>query len=171
MNELTIARRRIVLRDGGVVEVRPLERRDRAGLAVAVGQLSPRSQYLRFAATKPRLTERELDRLTDVDHHGHEALVAIDPGSGRGVAVVRYAQVPGEPGVVEIAATVIDDWQGRGVGTALMAQIVERARDEGHVALRANVLAENGSSIAMLRRAGFTYRPGDGTLREYERLL
>jgi RimJ/RimL family protein N-acetyltransferase len=177
MNELTdanrpvTARRRLTLRDGSIVDVRPLERRDRAGLAAAVGRLSEYSRYLRFAATKPRLTERELDRLVDVDHHGHEALLAVDPVTRRGVAVVRYAQVPGETGVVEIAATVVDAWQGRGLGGAMLALLIERARDEGHSVLRASVLATNDRSIAMLRRAGFRPRSGGGVLREYERPL
>jgi GNAT superfamily N-acetyltransferase len=164
MTELTLC-------DGSRVQVRPLERGDRAGLAAAIARLSPTTRHLRFAASKPRLTERELDFLVDVDHHGHEALLAVDPVTGEGVAVVRYVQVRGEPGVVEVAATVTDDWQGRGLGSALLARITERARSEGHSVLRASVLAENVRVIGMLRRAGFTARPGAGVLREYERPL
>lgn len=159
---------RLKLRDGRVVHVRQLERRDRALLAAAVSRLSQESRYLRFGTAKPHLSERELDRLVDVDHHGREALLAIDPLTGRGVAVVRYVQLPGEPDVVELAATVADDWQGIGLGSALLAGIMQRACDEGHSAVRASVLAVNSRSIAMLRRAGFKGRPGTGTLREYE---
>jgi len=71
--------RRLTLRDGRVVDVRPLERGDRQGLAAAVRRLSDQTRYLRFATAKPRLTKRELDFLVDVDHHRHEAIVAIDP--------------------------------------------------------------------------------------------
>jgi L-amino acid N-acyltransferase YncA len=106
-----------------------------------------------------------------VHHHDHEALLAIDPLTGRGVAAVRYVQVPGEPGVVELAATVADDWQGIGLGTALLAELTQRARDESHSVLRALVLAANNRSIAMLRRAGFSGRGRAGTLREYELAL
>jgi RimJ/RimL family protein N-acetyltransferase len=161
----------VTLRDGRVVYVRPLERRDRDGLAAAVGRLSDETRYLRFATAKPSLTERELDFLVDVDHHSHEAILAVDPGSGRGVAVVRYVEVSDEPGVVEIAATVADDWQGQGLGQALLAQLAARAREEGHLTLRASVLATNQRSIAMLRRAGFLPRSGTGILREYELAL
>jgi RimJ/RimL family protein N-acetyltransferase len=162
---------RLKLRDGRVVDVRPLERRDRPLLEAAIGRLSDESRYLRFGTPKPRVPERELDRLMDVDHHDHEALLAIDPLSGRGVAVVRYVQLPDEPGVVELAATVADDWQGTGLGSALVAGLMRRASDEGHAAVRASVLAANYRSIAMLRRAGFKGRPGTGTLREYELAL
>jgi RimJ/RimL family protein N-acetyltransferase len=162
---------RLKLRDGRVVAVRPLERCDRQLLEAAIGRLSEESRYLRFGTPKPRMTERELDRLVDIDHHVHEALLAIDPLTGRGVAVVRYIQLPGEPGVVELAAAVADDWQGMGLGSALLAGLMERACDEGHVALRASVLAANSRSIAMLRRAGFSGRGGAGALREYELAL
>src|SRR3954453_17220851 len=103
---------RIVLPDGGVVAVRPLRRGDRAEIAAAVARLSERSRYLRFASPKPRLTERELDHLLDVDHVASEALIAVDPGTGRCVAEARYAAVPGEAGVAEVAVTVADEWQG-----------------------------------------------------------
>ena len=162
---------RLKLRDGRVVDVRPLERCDRPLIEAAIRRLTDESRYLRFGTSKPRMTERELDRLVDVDHHDHEALLAIDPLSGRGVAVVRYVQLPSEPGVVELAGTVADDWQGIGLGSALLAGLMQRARDEGYSALRASVLAANSRSIAMLRRAGFRDRPGTGTLREYELAL
>ena len=162
---------RVTLRDGDVVAVRPLEPGDREGLAAAVGRLSPETRYLRFATPNTHLTNRELDFLLDVDHHRGEAILATDPQTGRGIAVVRYVEVPGEPGVVEIAATVADDWQGRGLGLALLAQLAQRARKEGHSALRASVLATNRRSIAMLIRAGFAPRKTQGTLREHERPL
>jgi GNAT superfamily N-acetyltransferase len=163
--------RRLVLGDGGVVLVRPLERSDRAELAAAIARLSDKSRYFRFAAAKPRMTERELDHLVDVDHHGHEALLALDPRSGRGIAVARYVPVFGEPGVVEIAVTVADEWQGRGLGSALLRRLIGRAIEEGHTTLRASTLAANDRSIAMLRRAGFGIRPSTGALRDYELVL
>jgi RimJ/RimL family protein N-acetyltransferase len=164
-------RERLKLRDGRIVDVRPLEQCDRPLLEAAIIRLSDESRYLRFGTPKPHIAERELNRLVDIDHHDHEALLAIDPLTGRGVAVVRYVQVPGEPGVVELAATVADDWQGIGLGTALLDALTQRARDEGHSVLRAYVLAANNRSLAMLRRAGFSGRPGAGTLREYELAL
>ena len=163
--------KRLQLCDGRAVDVRPLERCDRGLLAAAIRRLSDDSRYLRFASSKSEMTKRELDRLVEVDHHNHEALLAIDPLTGRGVAVARYVQVPGEPGVVELAATVADDWQGIGLGSALLAGLTRRARDEGHSAFRAYVLAVNGRAIAMLGRAGFSRRPGTGTLLEYELAL
>jgi GNAT superfamily N-acetyltransferase len=161
----------LTLRDGSVVYVRALGCGDRAGLAAAVTALSEESRYLRFASSKPSLSPRELDFLVNVDHHDHEALLAVDPVTHRGIAVARYVQIADEPGVVEIAATVIDEWQGRGLGGALIALLADRAREEGHRVMRASVLAANGRSIAMLRREGFSAVRGGGILREYERPL
>jgi RimJ/RimL family protein N-acetyltransferase len=132
-----------------------------------MSRLSAESWYLRFGSAKPRLPGRELDFLLDVDHHDNEALTAIDPTTGQVVAVVRYVQVPEEPGVAEIAVTVADDWQSRGLGGAMLAELTERARDEGHSMLHASVLAVNRRSIAMLLRAGFAPLEGAGVLREY----
>lgn len=168
MTQLTRKRPRVVLRDGTAVPIRPLERSDRAELAAMVERLSERSRYLRFAAPKPRLTRRELDHLIDVDHHRNEALVALDPATGHGIAVVRWVAVAGEPGVAEIAVTVADEWQGRGLGTALLVRLLAMARAEGLATLRASVLAVNARSIAMLRHAGFRARPAAGALLEYE---
>jgi RimJ/RimL family protein N-acetyltransferase len=162
---------RLTLRDGRVVDVRPLEPGDREALAAAIGRLSDQTRYLRFATAKPRLTKRELDFLVDVDHHRREAIVAIDPTTRRGVALVRYVQVPGQPEVAEIAATVTDDWQGQGLCTQLLARLAARARDNGYSAFRASVLASNQRSIAMLLAAGFAPLSGDGSLREYELAL
>ena len=150
------------------VEVRPLERDDRAGLAAAVERLSPRARYLRFASPKPRLTERDLDRLTDIDHHRREALLAIDPRTREGIAVARYAELPDEPGVVDVAVTVGDAWQRRGLGSAMLARLIARVREEGHRAARADVLAENAGSRAMLRSAGFQGRGSAGGLLQLE---
>jgi GNAT superfamily N-acetyltransferase len=157
----------LTLRDGRVVALRPFERRDRPLLEAAIRRLSDDSRYLRFAS--PRiLDERALDRLADVDHHVHEALLAIDPLTRRGVAVMRYVQLVGDRGVVELAATVADDWQGIGLGGAMLTRLTQRARDEGHSALRAYVLAVNRRAIALLRGAGFRRRSGTGVLLEYE---
>jgi L-amino acid N-acyltransferase YncA len=122
---------------------------------------------MRFAAPKPGLTTREVDAFLDIDHHAREALMAFDAQTGHGVAVVRYVEMPDKRGVVDVAATVIDERQGRGLGTALIAELVARARDEGHSALRATVLAGNSASIGMLRRADFRREAMGGSLWEY----
>jgi RimJ/RimL family protein N-acetyltransferase len=152
--------------DGASLAVRPLEPTDRAALSAGVERLSAESRYRRFAAPLPRLSERDLDRLLDLDHHEREALVAYDPVTGEGLAVARYAAVPSECGVAEIALTVMDAWQSRGVGTGLARLLLERARVEGVLVLRASVLADNRRALAILRRLGFRFARRQGVLVE-----
>ena len=161
----------LVLRDGARLLVRPLEPNDRATLAEAIGRLSETSRYLRFAAPKPRVTKADLDLLLDVDHHDHEALLAIDPQTRDGVAVARYVRLRDEPAAAEVAVTVADAWQGRGVGTALTALLAERARAEGVVRLRAVTLDANFRAKQMLRSRGFAARGREGALVDYELAL
>jgi len=159
----------LVLRDGAALRVRQIVPTDGAALAAGLQRLSPRSRYLRFAAPKPRFTQRELDWLTTVDHHGHEALVAYEAESGAGVAVARW--VVTEPGVAEIALTVTDDWQRRGLGTLLSARLLELARREGVHEMRASVLAENPGAIGLLKAAGFRRVGFSGAMHEYALVL
>jgi RimJ/RimL family protein N-acetyltransferase len=161
----------LTLPDGTTLVVRALEARDRDAFDAAVARLSPTTRLLRFAAPKPRLTKADLDRLLDLDHHDREALVAVDPQTGEGVAVARYAAVPGEPVTAELAVTVADAWQGRGLGGALTRMVLDRAREEGFAHVHALTMGENVRAQRMLRGHGFTHvRTGSG-LSEYERAV
>ena len=65
------------------------------------------------------LSESQLRYLTEVDHDDHEALIAFDAATGDGVGVARFVRLEDDPTSAEAAITVIDEWQGRGLGTAL----------------------------------------------------
>lgn len=158
----------LTLRDGATLLVRPLTAEDRDALDAAVARLSPTSRLLRFHAPKPRLTKADLDRLLDLDHHDREALIAIDPATGQGVAVARYGAFPDEAGAAELAVTVADAWQGRGLGGALTRMVIERAREEGFAHLRAVAMGENRRAVRMLRAGGFAHRHMGGGLVELE---
>jgi RimJ/RimL family protein N-acetyltransferase len=141
--------------------VRPIEAADRDALAAAFARLSPESRLRRFLAPKPKLTDRDLTYLTDIDHVTHEALAAVDP-HGRIVAVARYAAWPSCSDVAEIAVTVIDVCQRRGIGLALAAQVIERARANGFARLTANTYFDNAPARALMARFGFRYVGADG---------
>jgi RimJ/RimL family protein N-acetyltransferase/nucleotide-binding universal stress UspA family protein len=142
------------LRDGSSIEIRPITPEDREPLRSGFDGLSDRTRYLRFQAPVAELSEQQLSYLTDVDHHDHEALIAVDPTSGEAVGVARFVRV-GE-GVAECAIVVADDWQGRGVGTQLLDRLVERAHEERVERFTALVLAENAEAIRLLQRLGDT---------------
>src|SRR4051794_17974634 len=101
-----------LLPDGAKVLVRAIDPDDRDLLAAAFERLSPESRYRRFFSPLQRLSSRQLDHLTRVDHVDHEALLAIDEDAGDLVGVARYVRTG--PGEAEPAMVVADDWQGRG---------------------------------------------------------
>jgi GNAT superfamily N-acetyltransferase len=132
------------------VLIRPISRDDRAELAAAFDRLSPESRYRRFFAPLERLSDRDLAYLTEVDHHDHEAMVALEPGSERIVGVARYVRDE-DPAEAEVAVVVADPWQGLGVGSALLERLVERAREEEIHQFVAIVLSDNADALEMFR--------------------
>src|SRR3954464_9054344 len=150
-----------LLSDGAHVLVRPIEPGDRGLLAEAFERLSPESRYRRFFSPVSRLSDRQLDFLTRVDHHDHEALLAIDEQSGALVGVARFVRTG--PGEAEPAMVVADDWHGRGVATVLLGRLVDRALDEGIDTFNAPVLAGNADAIKVLQRLGDTELARRGT--------
>jgi GNAT superfamily N-acetyltransferase len=141
------------LRDGTRVEVRPIDPGDAQALRAGFERLSLESRYERFLSPLDHLSDSTVRYLTDVDHHDHEALVAVEEGTARIIGVARYVREK-DPAVAEAAITVADDWHGRGLGTALLDALAERAREEGVRKFTALVLARNEDMIDMLFRLG-----------------
>ena len=157
----------VQLRDGSLVEIRPLRPDDKAGLAAGFARLSELSRYRRFMSPTARLTSGQLAYLTELDHHDHEALVAIDPASRYGLGVARYVRSRDEEREAEFAVAVADDWQRRGLGTALLRALAARAREEGITRFTGLIQAENRSIQALLQTLGpFEQRPGGGATIE-----
>jgi GNAT superfamily N-acetyltransferase len=136
------------------VEIRPIEPDDKDALARGFDRLSDRSRYRRFLSPRGPLTEAELIYLTEVDHHDHEALVAVEPETGEGVGVARFVRSTEDPKLAELAVAVADDWQGHGVGSMLAAELAKRARDEGITCFTALALAENDAMLGLLQELG-----------------
>lgn len=142
------------LRDGTPVEVRPIRPDDRQALADGLEQLSPESRYRRFFSPVARLTDAQLTYLTEVDHHDHEALVAVEPGTERGIGVARFIRSDSDPELAEFAVAVADDWHERGVGTALIHRLTQRAREEGITRFTGTILEENRPMLDLVEELG-----------------
>jgi GNAT superfamily N-acetyltransferase len=158
----------MTLADGARLRVRPIVPADREPLADAFDRLSDRSRRQRFLAPKPRLSARELDYLTDVDHVTHEALVAIDETTGDIVGVGRYATGGAGGAAADMALAVVDAWQRRGIGHALAVRLVERARANGITRLTGTALADNLRVRTLLDRLGFRVRSVSAGVVEVE---
>ena len=125
------------------IEIRPIEPTDKAGLAAAVEVSSDEAIRRRFLGPHGPLTPAELISLTEVDHEDHEALVAVEPATGHSVGVARYVRDRDHRDSAEIAFAVLEAWQGRGVGKALMRHLAEYARTHGITRFTALMLADN----------------------------
>ena len=117
----------ISLRDGSRVRIRQGRRSDGELLVRGFDRLSPESRYRRFLTPLPALNGRILGYLTDVDHHDRESMVALNEQGTAGLGVARYVRDVNRPDAAEVALTVIDGWQGRGLGTLLLEVISARA--------------------------------------------
>jgi RimJ/RimL family protein N-acetyltransferase len=158
---------RVRLRDGSVVLIRPVRSSDAQLLAEGFARLSARSRWMRFLTVRNELSPAELRYLTDIDHHDHEALGAFNR-DGHGVGVARYIRDKTDPHAAEIAITIADDWQGRGLGRELLTRLSQRAVQEGIGRFTALVSTDNVAMTALLRNAGHTLaNGGDGTV-EFE---
>jgi GNAT superfamily N-acetyltransferase len=144
----------IVLRDGSRVRLRQGHRSDKELLLRGFERLSPESRYRRFLAAMPELTEEMVRYLTEIDHHDHEAIAAIDEKTGEGIGVARYVRNPKRPDVAEVAVTVLDDWQGKGLGTLLLEVLGARARAESIKRFTALMLASNQEMMDVLEALG-----------------
>src|SRR6516162_11715232 len=141
----------VVLRDGSAVLIRQVRSTDAPLLADGFARLSPRSRWTRFLGTKTTLSAAELRYFTEVDHHDHEAIGALSAADGRGVGIARYIRDADDPQAAEIAVTVVDDWQGRGLGTELLSRLSGRARQAHIHRFTALVAADNTAMAGLLR--------------------
>ena len=144
------------LRDGSGVVIRPIRPDDKDALLEGFSHLSDESRYRRFLSPTPRLSESQLRYLTEVDHERHEALIAFAESTGEPVGVARYVRFPDNPAEAEPAVTVVDEWQGRGLGSLLLEEISERARAAGVDRFVATVLAGNRPILAILEHLDST---------------
>ena len=144
----------VALRDGSHVRIRQGRRSDRELLLRGFQRLSPESRYRRFLAAMPRLTEATVRQLTGIDHFDHEAVIALDKEGTEALAVAEYVRDPERPDAAEVAVTVIDDWQGRGLGTLLLEVISARARQEGVRTFTAWMLAQNREMMDLFQHLG-----------------
>jgi GNAT superfamily N-acetyltransferase len=141
-------------RDADALEIRPITPEDKGELLQAFEHLGPQSRYRRFLAPHGSLTPAELSYFTEVDHHDHEALVAVEPSSGAGIGVARYIRSAEDPTVAELAVAVVDEWQCQGVGGRLVGALAERAREEGITSFSAVMLADNALMRSLLDEIG-----------------
>ncbi|MBF8187365.1 GNAT family N-acetyltransferase, partial [Nonomuraea sp. K274] len=153
----------VVLADGGTAHVRPIRPADADRLRSFYSRLSDESIYFRFFGPRPRLSDKEVERFTNVDYVNRVALIATI--GTEMVAVIRYDRTG--PGEAEVAFLVEDAHQGRGVASVLLEHLAATARERGIEHFVADVLPANMRMMGVLRQAGYTAQSqfADGVVR------
>jgi RimJ/RimL family protein N-acetyltransferase len=152
-----------LLSDGGSMHVRAIRPSDKERLREFSQHLSPRSVYFRFFAPKKKLTDDELAWLTELDFERHVALVAT-LGHGedeRIIGVGRYvvpATEPTPPRSAELAFVILDEHQGRGIASVLLARLLVIAKQKGIREFQADVLGDNRAMLHVFEKSGLHAR-------------
>jgi RimJ/RimL family protein N-acetyltransferase len=157
--------REVRLPSGGTVRIRPVRSTDAAELQRAFAMMSEASQNSRFLTGTPRLTDRQATYFASVDHVDHEAYVAHDPDDPTWIiGVARFIRSPSDPSDAEVAFTIADSWHGRGLATAMLRVLGDRALDVGVTRFHAEMMADNEAVLRLLRSAGMTDETVTGDL-------
>jgi len=143
----------VVLRDGGVARFRPIRPDDSGRLKDFFEALGPESRYFRFFRIKETLSEEEVAFFTQVDYSDRMALVATLDDAVIGVG--RYDRAEPAAVIAEVAFAVVDEHQGRGIGTQILQLLTKHARDGGVEHFRAYVLGENRQMMRVFRNSGY----------------
>lgn len=143
----------VVLSDGGTMSVRPIRPEDGELIVAFHERQSPESIYFRFFSPRPRLSERDLERFTNVDYIDRMAFVGLIGDELVGVA--RYDRHRGRSDA-EVAFFVDDAHHGRGMATVLLEYLAVAARENGINGFTATVLPQNRKMLGVFTQAGFT---------------
>jgi len=148
--------RETTLADGTRVRFRPIRPDDKKWLVLGVAQMSPESRYRRFFSPLDHLSVEQLAYFTEVDQVNHVAWVATlpDQPGHPAIAVARFVRLEGDPDSAEAAVTVIDAYQGRGIGRALLVVLTETAINLGVKHFVMFVLGGNATMMSLLHDAG-----------------
>ena len=170
-------REQVTLRDGTQVTLRLVQPSDKELFVRGLGELSKESRYRRFFTDKERLTDAELNYLTEVDQQDHFAMGAVGEGEGEDgcqqpCGVARFVRLKDEPEVAEAAIAVVDPMHRKGLGRVLFLRLIAAARERGVTQFRSDVLAENHAMLEMLDDLGLEHvdRTEDNTVAVTMRL-
>ena len=160
----------VALADDLTLRLRPILPSDKEGLHRGFDRLSHTSRYRRFLSPMVRLPSDMVVRFTEIDYVDHFAWVALDARRrvDPGVAVARYIRLPDAPRTADVAVTVVDEYQGRGVGSLLIRMLCLTAYGNGIERFSSLVLWDNLPMRRLLAKLGARFRPDGGGVLSFE---
>jgi len=150
----------VELREGTKVHLRPIVPEDEPLLHEAVAAMSERTVYFRFFSPIKRMSDALAHRLAVVDYKDRFAIVATTHrpnGRERIAGVARYDRARNTD-VAEVAVAVIDEFQRRGLGSVLLAELARVGRMHGIKTFSLIVLPENREMLGLLRKMGWIHQ-------------
>lgn len=144
------------LRGGELIDFRPVRPDDKETIQQGMLALSMKSRYFRFFSPIIKLTDAQLHNFTEIDQHNHVAWIALahNEPEQHGVGIARFIRIQNQPAIAEFGLVVIDSYQHRGLGTALLAVLDRIASIKSIEILRGFVLADNSVMSSWLSRLG-----------------
>jgi GNAT superfamily N-acetyltransferase len=167
-------REQIELPDGQRVTLRLVRPTDKALLLQGFERLSSESRHFRFMGVRNTFTEAELRYLCEVDGMDHFAMGAVledVEGYEEGVAIARFVRSSVDPEVAEPAITIIDDYQGKGLGGILLKRLISAARERGVEKFHTEFLRSNRKIAQLLddyEESSMIREEGDVVTIEFE---
>ena len=152
--------KQVTLGDGTELKLRAISPGDDKKMLSLFQRLSPDTIYHRFMGVMRYISPTQLHKFTHIDFSEEMAIVCTAPEENEGeklVAVGRYVRKPNSS-KAELAFTVEDSFQGRGIGTMLLVELVPFAREHGIKTLEAEVLADNKRMMEIFRHRGYHIR-------------
>ena len=115
--------------------------------------MSDQSRWLRFASAVTELSDKQLDYLIDLDGSNRVAWCAgaIAGNKRTGIGLARYLRLPDESDTAEFAVSVVDEFQGQGVGRSLLKKLIESAQLNNIRLLRGYVLPQNDRMLGLAK--------------------
>lgn len=142
----------VVLRDGAAAHLRPVGPEDAERLQRMHSAQSESSIYLRYFTYKSSLTDKELERFTNVDHVDRVSMVVLLDDEIIGVGGFDTIDDTAE---AEVSFNISDRHQGRGLGSVLLEHLAAAGRERGIERFSAEVLPENRKMLTVFSEAGY----------------
>jgi GNAT superfamily N-acetyltransferase len=164
-------REAVNLNDGTPVTLRLVIPADKPLLERGMDNFSPESRFHRFLFAKQKLTNADLQYLTEIDGVDHFAIGALNQ-AGDGIGVARFVRFGDDREVAEPAIAVLDKYQNKGLGCLLFRRLMHAARERGIKHLRGTIISGNRPMMHLLhsvaQRICFDY---EGAVVEFDMLL
>jgi RimJ/RimL family protein N-acetyltransferase len=139
------------------ITIRAVRADDKDRIARAFRALDPETVYQRFFFPKQELSDEELRRLTECDE-GHDVVLVATVATGNQEVIVGLGRYVRNEASAQLAFTVEEDYQGRGVASELLRQLADVARRNGVLQFEADVLPDNAPMLKVFQRSGLPTR-------------